>query len=148
MANPLTLLMPIKEGITPADVIGLIRGQQDKIDEALISVGTVHFARFLLLDRSSPTLQVTATSTGPYVLGVITEFDGKFEVYVQAFINQVGAIFDALLSLTSDGADLVPVSKHVKKFNAYVKAHDLSQMPNGPGLFSAYELTVQQIRAK
>ncbi|HYF61217.1 MAG TPA: hypothetical protein VD886_00295 [Herpetosiphonaceae bacterium] len=147
MASPLTLLMPLKEGISLTEAIGLLQSHNEGIDKALESIGTVHFARFVLLDRSSPTLQPSATGTGPYVLGVITEFDGDFEIYVQDFVDQIGDIFDALLSHTSDGAHLVPVSKNVAAFNAYVASHDLAQMPNAPGLFSAYDLSVNTIIA-
>ena len=149
MANPLTLLMPLVSNVNIAEVAGTIQTSQPLIDQALTSVGTVHFARFVLLDRSAPNLQPgsAAPGSGPFVLGVITEYDGDFNVYIQDFVNQLGQIFDALLKFTADGAHLVPVSQNVQAFTAYIATNDASQHPPNTTLFSAYPLTVQQILA-
>ena len=57
MANPLTLLMPVVPNTAVTTLATLIGKNQTSIDEALTSIGTVHFARFLILDTSAPNLQ-------------------------------------------------------------------------------------------
>jgi hypothetical protein len=144
MANPLTLIIPLKEG---AD-LSQIGKAQTAIDAALNAVATVHYARFVVFDRSAPNLQPQG-GAGPFSLGVITTFDGDFDVYIQAFVNELGPIFDAFLSLSVDGAGLIPVAQHVQEFTDYIAAHDASQQPpnSGFGMYSAYPYTVQQVRA-
>jgi hypothetical protein len=146
MANPLTLLMPVSPGVNPAAIAAALAKYHDQIQEALTSVGTVHYARFLLLDRSSPSLQPGA-GTGPFVLGVITEYDGDFNAYIQDFVAKVGTVFDALLSFTVGGKEITPVADHISAFIAYVAKYDASQQPGAAGLYQAYPQTVQQILA-
>jgi hypothetical protein len=144
VANPLTLIIPLKEG---AD-LSQIGKAQPEIDAALNAVGTVHYARFVVFDRSAPNLEPQG-ATGPFSLAVITSFDGDFDVYIQDFVNKLGPIFDAFLSISADGAGLIPVAQHVQEFTAYVAANNASQQPpnSGFGMYSAYPQTVQQVRA-
>jgi hypothetical protein len=147
MANPLTLLMPVIPGTDPAAIAAAIGNHQAEIDKALTEVGTVHYARFLLLDRSAPNL-LPGAGTGPFVLAVITEYDGDFTAYIQDFVAQLGDVFDALLAFTVGGAAVTPVKDHIAAFTAYIQANDASQHPpNKGGLYQAYPLTVQQILA-
>jgi len=146
MANPLTLLMPVAPGVDPTAIATALAKYHDQIQAALTSVGTVHYARFVLLDRSSPSLQPGA-GTGPFVLGVITEYDGDFDAYIQDFVAKVGVVFDALLAFTVGGKEITPVADHISKFITYVRQYDLSQQPGAAGLYQAYPQTVQQILA-
>jgi len=147
MANALTLIMPLKEGVDIQQLGGLIAKFHDQIEEALTSIGTVHYARFVVLDASTPDFQ--PGPNGPYKLAIITTYDTDFETYIQDFVNHIGMIFDGLLSATSDGASLVPVSQNVAAFTEYVSKHDLSRNPPNSGFiqFSAYPCTVQQVLA-
>jgi hypothetical protein len=149
MANALTFVMPLAAGTDLSSVGTNLATLQPKIDAALEAVGTVHNARFVLFDGSSPSLQPTPGGTGPFSIAVITSYDGSFEVYIQDFVNQLGPIFDVLLKSSADGADLVPVADHVEEFTAYIAAKDASQQPPSKafGLYSAYPYTVQQILA-
>ena len=146
MANPLTLLMPVAPGVDPAAIGAALVTYNEQLHEALTSVGTVHYARFLLLDRSSPSLQPGA-GNGPFVLAVITEYDGDFAAYIQDFVAKVGPIFDALLSFTVGGKEVTPVADHISAFVDYVHKYDASQQPGAPGLYQAYPQTVQQVLA-
>jgi hypothetical protein len=146
MANPLTLLMPVLPGADPLPIIATIASHQQEIDTALTQVGTVHYARFLLLDTSVPNLQPGA-GKGPYVLAVITAYDGDFNAYIQDFVAQLGGVFDALLAFTVGGAAVLPVADHITAFTAYIQANDASQREPNEGLYQAYTLTVQQILA-
>ena len=147
--NPLTLIMPLRQGADLGQLQGLLASHQDAIDAALGVVGTVHYARFVLFDASSPNLQPMANSTGPFQLAVITTYDGSFDMYIQDFVQQLGDVFDALLGFTADGAALVPVKNNVTQFTAWIKANDASQQPPNSSLsqYAAYPYTVQAILA-
>lgn len=148
--SPLTLIMPLEPGLHPNDLLHLLGQQQGAIDQALGVVGTVHYARFVLFDASSPNLQPMANSTGPFQLAVITTYDGDFDLYIQDFVKELGPVFDALLGVTADGADLVPVKDHVTQFTAWVAANDASQRPPNSLLsqYAAYPYGVQTILAE
>ncbi len=148
MANPLTLLMPIVPGTDPTAIGTLLAKYQPQIDKALTTVGTVHYARFLLLDRSAPNL-LPGAGTGPFVLGVVTEYDGDFNAYIQDFAAQLGDIFNALLAFTVGGSAVIPVQQHISAFITYVQTNDASQQPpnKAQGMYQAYSETVQQILA-
>ena len=160
MASPLTLLMPIIPGTNPAEIAAALQKYNADIDTALTSIGTVHYARFLLLDRSVANLQPNlAASSDQLVLAVITEYDGSFSKYIGDFVAQIGDVFNALLSFVVGGAAVIPVQNNVAAFNAFIVANDASQhFPNngqtapgvgqGPGgLYEAYPQTVQVILA-
>jgi hypothetical protein len=148
--NPLTLIMPLKQGVGLGQLQQVLAQQQGAIDHALGVVGTVHYARFVLFDSSSPNLQPLPSSTGPFQLAVITTYDGDFNIYIQDFVKELGPVFDALLTLTSDGGDLVPVKDHVTQFTAWVAANDASQQPpnNQFSQYAAYPYGVQKILAE
>jgi len=146
MATPLTLLMPVLPGITLQDLSG--RSQYGpQLYAALNSIGTVHFARSILLDPSAPNLQPSATSTS-FVIGIITEFDGSFDDYIHDFVVVAGAVFDDLLQLVVGGAALTPVADNEAAFGAFIQQNDASQHPPNGGLYQAYTATVQQILAR
>src|SRR5258708_16058893 len=89
MASPLTLLMPVLPGITPQEIFAGMSQYGPQLDAALSRIGTVHFARTLILDPSAPNLQPSPPST-PFVLGIVTEFDGSFDDYIPDFALVVG----------------------------------------------------------
>lgn len=147
MASPLTVIFSLKEGLDLQQLGGLVTALQPKIDAAMTTIGTVHYARFVVFDVSTPNLQ--PGPSGPYKLAVITDYDGDFDAYIQDFVNNIGPVFDAVLQVTDDGASLVPVSQHVAAFTEYVSKNDLSRNPpnNAFSAYSAYPCTVQQVLA-
>jgi hypothetical protein len=160
MASPLTLLMPVIPGTSPQTIAAALAASQADIDKALTSIGTVHYARFLLLDRSTPNLQPGGSSE-ELVLAVITEYDGSFNDYIGDFVKQIGNVFNALLQFVVGGAAVTPVQDHTPAFMAFITANDASQhfpnngapAPNVPpppgsnGLYQAYPYSVQDILA-
>jgi hypothetical protein len=147
MASPLTLLLPVIPGTNPQTIGAALQSVNSKLDAALKSIGTVHYARILLLDASTPNLQPSGKASDSYVIAVITEYDGSFDAYIQDFVSQVGAIFDALLQLVVGGAAVTPVANNVAAFEAFVAQNDASQHAPNTNLFQAYTATVQQILA-
>jgi|SRR5215212_7287245 len=149
MASPLTLLMPVIPGTNLQQMAQTLAQYQPQLDAALKSIGTVHYARTLLLDASQPNLQVGPNSkpTDSYVLAIITEYDGSFNDYIGDFVAQVGVVFDALLQFVVGGPALIPVANNVDAFEAYITANDASQAPNTAPMFQAYQFTVAKILA-
>jgi len=107
----------------------------------------VHYARTLLLDASTANLQPGGKTGDSYVIAIITEYDGDFSAYIQDFVSQVGAVFDALLKFVVGGSALIPVANNVQAFDAFITLNDASQHQPNTGLYQAYTATVQQILA-
>ncbi|OEZ55530.1 hypothetical protein JAB2_52790 [Janthinobacterium sp. HH100] len=150
MANPLCLMMPVLPDTNPISIAAALQEYQAKINAALTDIGTVHFARFTLLDRSQANLLPNINSAGAsntLVIGVITEYDGSFNGYIEDFVAQLGEVFDALLQFVVGGKALMPVANHVAAFEAFITATDAAQHVPNNGLYSAYPQTVQQILA-
>lgn len=146
MASPLTLLMPVLPGKIQTIIQAL--GQfQSQLDQALASIGTVHYARMLILDANTPNLQPAQNPNDSFILAVITEYDGSFAAYIGDFVAQVGAVFDAMLPYVVGGAAVVPVANNVAAFQAFVTLNDASQHAPNNTMYSAYPYTVQQILA-
>jgi hypothetical protein len=147
MASPLTLIMPIIPGTSLQTISETLGKYRPELDAALNSIGTVHYARTLLLDASTPNLQPSGGANDSYLIAVITEYDGSFDAYIQDFVSQVGAIFDALLQYVVGGPAIIPVADNVAAFEAFITANDASQHAPNTGMFEAYTFTVQQILA-
>lgn len=134
VASPLTLVMTIKSDQDYLQLKALIEGMQrlppnqNPIAVALTKLSMVHFARFVFLSENQ--------------LAVITTYDGSFDDYIQAFVNQIGKVFDGLLAHMKDAPPL-PVEEHQMEFLAFIKSHDLTCVPP---FYSAYPgLKVQDI---
>jgi hypothetical protein len=117
LQNPLTLIMNIKSPQDFAQLNGLLAKlqsappDQNPIWIALTKLKTVHFARFVFLSNNTQ-------------LAVITTYDGSFDKYINDFIDEIGDVFNALLSHMSDAPPL-PVQQNRDAFLAYVKKNDL-----------------------
>lgn len=151
MTSPLSLFMPVLPGTTPQAILNSQAAGGPQAQAALTSIGTVHFARFLLLDTSKPNLIPDANDlevpSDTLVIGVITEYDGSFNAYIGDFVAQLGSVFDANLQFVVGGAALTPVADNVAEFAAFVAANDASQHSPNNSLYAAYPQTVQQVLA-
>jgi len=127
--SPLNLVMTLKPGVGPG-VQSAGPALMAKMLTASDQIGTLHDARFVLLDQSTASL--------------FTIYDGDFETYIADFVKYMGDIFDALLPHMVD-APALPVEKNAQEFLEWVRARDL---PSIHGFYCAYpNLTVQDIRA-
>jgi hypothetical protein len=147
MASPLTLLMPVIPGTSLDALAETLAKNNAALDAALVSIGTVHYARILLLDASTPNLQPSGNPNDSYIIAVITEYDGSFDAYIQDFVAQVGTLFDGMLQFVVGGSALIPVANNVAAFEAFITQNDASQHAPNTGLFQAYTATVQTILA-
>ena len=123
--SPLTLVMPLVSQQAADGLRAKLAqpgGMQQAIDDALNSLGTVHFARFVMLDGDPPKL------------AVITSFDDTFDDYIISFTKRLGPIFDTILQFVVDPPP-TPVIDHGREFVEWVGAHDLGCLGS---FYSAY----------
>jgi hypothetical protein len=115
----MNLIMPLKDpsAIGRAKAAMAIAKNADEIFAGLDNVGTVHFARFLLLDDK---------------LCMISVYDGDFSNYIRDFIATIGSVFDDIMLLVEGGHELRPTEENIEKFIDWVHAHDLFQVPDFP----------------
>jgi hypothetical protein len=115
----MNLIMPLKDKspIGRAKAALAIAQNVDEIFAGLDNVGTVHFARFLLLDG--------------YIC-MISVYDGDFSNYIRDFIATIGSVFDVVLSQVEGGEALKPTTHKVDEFIDWVHKHDLFQAPDFP----------------
>ncbi len=127
VSHALTLVMkadgPIKYAALKAKITQLQAGPPatNPIRIALEKLEKVHFARFVFIDESETVM-------------VITTFDDDFDAYLDLFVDNIGDVFDLILSHVKDAPPL-PVSDHREEFNEFVRKHDV---PAVGGLYSAY----------
>src|SRR5271170_4158368 len=115
----MNLIMPLKDksAVGRAKAAFAIANNVDEIFAGLDNVGTVHFARFLLI--------------GDYIC-MISVYDGDFTNYIRDFIATIGSVFDAIVDLVEGGEAIIPSEKNVEAFIDWVHDHDLFQAPDFP----------------
>jgi hypothetical protein len=115
----MNLIMPLKDKspVGRARAALAIAQNVDEIFAGLDNAGTVHFARFLLLDGN---------------ICMISVYDGDFSNYIRDFIQTIGSVFDDIMLLVEDGDALTPTAHHIEDFIDWVHAHDLFQAPDFP----------------
>jgi hypothetical protein len=96
-------------------------GQQSPMRVALDRLRTVHFARFFFIEDQ--------------YLCLATSYDGRFEDYVNDFVEVIGPIFDNLLKHLAN-APRLPVAEYRHEFIEYVREHNLPTA--GGEQYSAY----------
>ncbi len=109
----MNLLMPLKDTspIGRAKAVMALAQNVDEIFAGLDNVGTVHSARFLLVED--------------YIC-MISVYDGDFSNYIRDFISTIGSVFDALMHEVEGGDKLYPSEENVE---AFIPPHDLQTLP-------------------
>jgi len=115
----MNLVMPLKNksAIGRAQDAIAIANNVDEIFAGLDSVGTVHFARFVVIGDN---------------LCMISVYDGDFSNYIRDFIAAVGSVFNAIVAQVEGGEKVIPCEKNIDAFIEWVHAHDLFQLPDFP----------------
>jgi hypothetical protein len=113
----MNLIMPLKDksAIGRAKAAQAIAASKDEIYAGLDNVGTVHFARFVIVADN---------------ICMFSVYDGDFTNYIRDFIATIGSVFDAVVSLVEGGEDVIPSEQNVERFIDWVHAHDLYQVPD------------------
>ena len=111
----MNLIMPLKDKspVGRAKAALAIAANKDEIYAGLDNVGTVHFARFVIVGDN---------------ICMFSVYDGDFTNYIRDFIATIGSVFDAVVSLVEGGEDVIPSESNVEKFIDWVHAHDLYQV--------------------
>ncbi len=113
----MNLIMPLKNKspVGRAMAAMVISQNIDEIFTGLDNVGTIHFARFIIIDDK---------------LCMLSVYDGDFSNYIRDFIVAIGNVFDGILSQVEDGDDVIPTRDNVEKFIDWVHDRDLFQLPD------------------
>lgn len=113
----MNLVMPLKDksAIGRAKAALAVAQNTDEIYAGLDNVGTVHFARFVLVDDN---------------LCMFSVYDGDFTNYIRDFIATIGSVFDAVVALIEGGDAVIPSEQNVEAFIDWVHAHDMYQAPD------------------
>ena len=116
LQRTMNLVMPLRRSTVfdRGELLGSLVRSTDKILVALSNVGTVHFARFLLVDRN---------------LCMISVYDGDLRGYIRDFLGTLGDVFDGLMAFVEDPPPR-PVVEFPDEFIAWVDAHDAFQFPD------------------
>ena len=108
----MNLVMPLKDKSPIGRAMAALAVAQntDEIFAGLNNVGTVHFARFVLVGDN---------------LCMFSVYDGDFTNYIRDFIATIGSVFDGVVALVEGGEAVIPSEQHVEAFIDWVHAHDL-----------------------
>ena len=100
----MNLIMPLKDKspIGRAKATLAIAQNVDEIFDGLDNVGTVHFARFLLLGDN---------------ICMISVYDGDFSNYIRDFIATIGSVFDAVMSRGGGRGSAHPHARQHRRFH-------------------------------
>jgi hypothetical protein len=119
LQSMMNLIMPLKkENKSPigrAKAAMAIAENKDQIFAGLDNVGTVHFARFVIVNDN---------------ICMFSVYDGDFSNYIRDFIATIGGVFDAVVALVEGGDDVIPSAHKVEAFIEWIRAHDLYQVPD------------------
>jgi len=118
----MNLVMPLadKTAVGRAKAAGAVAANVDEIFTGLSNVGTVHFARFDLIDGN---------------LCMFSVYDGDLENYIRDFISVFGSVFDALMEFVEHKPP-TPCRLNPEAFIDWVNAHDAFQIRGDvPSLF-------------
>jgi hypothetical protein len=113
----MNLIMPlkIKSPIGRAEAAKAIAENKDAIFAGLNNVGTVHFARFVIVDNN---------------VCMFSVYDGDFTNYIRDFIATIGNVFNAVVKLVEGGDAVIPCEDNVEAFIQWVHERDLYQVPD------------------
>lgn len=114
----MNLIMPLAhdDPATAAQLAMYMRLNADNLYSGLDIVGTVHFARFDIIEGC---------------LSMVSVYDGDFETYIRDFIVAIGDVFDELMTFVKDPPP-TPVGEHPSAFVEWVNERDLMQIPDDP----------------
>jgi hypothetical protein len=113
----MNLIMPlkVKSPIGRAEAALAIAQNKDAIYAGLNNVGTVHFARFVIVGDN---------------ICMFSVYDGDFTNYIRDFIATIGQVFNAVVELVEGGEEVLPCEDHPEKFIQWVHDRDLYQVPD------------------
>lgn len=128
--KPFFLVFPLKSAVDMKTLMLTLPPMLPQMFEAADSIGTIHFARFVVLNETT--------------LAFISEYDGTLEDYIMDFTKSLGPLFDMIFKHVQD-APATPIAKNSEALLAWVKTHN----PDPLAFYSGYPgLRVQDIKAQ
>ena len=114
----MNLVMPLRFPAlaVTGDLARAIFEASDQLLAGLSNVGTVHFARFVVIDGN---------------LCMISEYDGDFSAYIRDFVATLGSTLDAVMACVKDPPP-TPVEQYPEEFVEWVRARDAFQLTDDP----------------
>ncbi|HEX3542720.1 MAG TPA: hypothetical protein VHT75_19990 [Acidimicrobiales bacterium] len=118
LQTPMNLVMPLRypHAAYRAQFGKLLFNAADEVLSGLNNVGTVHFARFDIIQGN---------------LCMFSVYDGDFQGYIRDFIGTIGGVFDGLMTFVKE-PPRAPCGEYVDEFIEWVHGHDMLQMPEWP----------------
>jgi hypothetical protein len=113
----MNLVMPLKNKSPVGRALAAmaIAQNKDAIYAGLNNVGTVHFARFVIVGDN---------------ICMFSVYDGDFTNYIRDFIATIGSVFNAVVGLVEGGEKVLPCENNVEAFIQWVHERDLYQVPD------------------
>lgn len=117
MQLTMNLVMPLKDktAVGRAELMKAMAYSIDELFTGLNNVGTVHFARFDIIDGN---------------LCMISVYDGDPKGYIRDFIVMFGNVFDALMDFVVKPPP-TPSAENVDEFLDWIMEHDAFHIPGG-----------------
>ncbi|MDZ4308288.1 hypothetical protein [Allopontixanthobacter sp.] len=117
MQRMMNLVLPLKDktAVGRAKAALAIASNLDQIYAGLDNVGTVHFARFVIINNN---------------MCMISSYDGDFSNYIRDFVAQLGTVFDSVVALIEDGDRMIPTNENIDAFINWVHDRDVYQIPD------------------
>lgn len=117
MQRMMNLVLPLKDktAVGRAKAALAIASNLDEIYAGLDNVGTVHFARFVIINNN---------------MCMISSYDGDFSNYIRDFVAQLGTVFDSVVALIEDGDAMIPTKENIDAFINWVHDRDVYQIPD------------------
>ncbi len=114
----MNLVMPLRfpAVAVTGDLSRAIFEASDQLLAGLSNVGTVHFARFVVVDGN---------------LCMFSEYDGDFSAYIRDFVAKLGSTLDQVMACVKDPPP-TPVEQYPEEFVEWVRARDAFQMTDDP----------------
>jgi alkanesulfonate monooxygenase SsuD/methylene tetrahydromethanopterin reductase-like flavin-dependent oxidoreductase (luciferase family) len=114
----MNLIMPLRFPTlaVTGDLARAIFEASDQLLAGLSNVGTVHFARFVVVEGN---------------LCMFSEYDGDFSAYIRDFVATLGSTLDAIMACVKDPPP-TPVDEFPEEFVEWVRERDAFQMTDDP----------------
>jgi hypothetical protein len=127
--HPFFLVFPIKSSADLQALALTLPPLLPKMFEAADTIGTLHFARFVVLNETT--------------LAFVSEYDGDLRDYLMDFTKHLGPVFDAIFARVVN-PPATPVAKNAEALIEWVTAHNVDPL----AFYCAYpSLRVQDIKA-
>lgn len=148
MAFPLTLYMPVKQGLFPQILVKIVYFFHRLERKPRANTGIIHYSRLVLIPHSANNRRYSSVFKRTYALMLCTTFDGGMIPYFRAFweSKKIRQTFNRLRLIAVEPAPKFTGDLYhdYTQFQNWLAAQDV----HTEGFYSAYPQTLQQIYKK